>query len=181
MRTERYAAVAIAVLAALCNGCASVRVSPDDAFQRESAYIYGSFGVASDDNISAAFSIRCRDGRRYKIEFSKDQPLKVIRLPPGVCQLDDVIYRGVGSVRQMASMRLLGNEHLQPGGVYYVGDFVVTGGTVSSEWTPFVGTTVTQVWGPFSPRNNYARTTTALKRQFPLFARVPTEDRMPRQ
>jgi hypothetical protein len=138
--------------------------------------------MVSDDNLGTAFSIRCRDGKRYKIEFSKNHPVRLIRIPPGICQLDDIIYRGVaGSASDMASLRLLGNEHLQPGGVYYVGDFVVAAKAVYSGGAPVFGGRVRQSWALFSPRNNYASTTAELKQRFPGFSAVATEDRMPRQ
>lgn len=175
--------IAILLTVMMASGCAAVLVRPGDEYQRDSAYIYGRF-INRTEGMAAAFSIRCRDGKRYKIVFSKDEPLKMIRLPAGVCQLEDVVYKGAGSLREMAGLRLLGNEHLQPGGVYYVGDFVVSGRTLSSD-TNFYGfatvTTTRQVWELFTPRNNYATTTAAMKQVYPSFATVATEDRMPRQ
>ncbi len=53
--------------------------------------------------MAAAFSIQCRDGKRYKIVFSKDQQVQMIRLRAGVCQLEDVIYAGWKSARDQAS------------------------------------------------------------------------------
>ena len=170
--------------AALSAGCAAVQVRSGDAYQRESAYIYGRFLMRSEESMAAAFSIRCRDGKRYKIVFSKDEPLKMIRLPAGVCQLEDIVYKGAGSHRDMASLRLIGNEHLEPGGVYYVGDFVVSGSTLSREtknYGIYSVTTTRQMWEPFNPRNNYAATTATMKQAFPSFAGVATEDRMARQ
>jgi hypothetical protein len=133
-----------------------------------------------------AFAIRCRDGKRYTIGFSKDDPLRMIRVRAGACQLDDVIYKGERSKRDMATFRLLGNEHLQPGGVYYVGDFEVNAGTRKQDPT-FITSSfgmyrkVSQTWQLFDPRNNYAATTAEMKHYFPNFASVATEDRMPRQ
>jgi hypothetical protein len=180
---KRTAAL-LPLAAALSAGCAAVLVRPGDAYQRESAYIYGRFLNRSEDGMAAAFSIRCRDDKRYKIVFSKDEPLRMIRLPAGVCQLEDVVYKGAGSMRDMASLRLIGNEHLEPGGVYYVGDFVVAGRTLSRETKNYGFASVTttrQMWEPFNPRNNYATTTAAMKQAFPGFAAVATEDRMARQ
>jgi len=180
----RGAAIAIAVVAALSSGCASAMFPPHHVFHADRVYIYGRFLMQSDDNLTAAFSIRCRDGRRYKIEFSKDDVVTVIQLTPGVCQLEDVVYRSQGARREMASLRLLGNEHLEPGGVYYVGDFTVTGTIVDRTIEPNLGgftmKTLT-AWGPFAARNNYATTTNELRRRFPSFALVATEDRIPRQ
>jgi hypothetical protein len=85
----------------------------------------------------------------------------------------------------MAPFRLLNNEHLEPGGVYYVGDFSAT---VSSSYMgrSFEPRTLLhrmyrERWGLDLPRNNYAATTAEMKRAYPSFASVATADRMPRQ
>jgi len=131
------------------------------------------------------FSIRCRDGKRYKILFSRTNPLQMIRLRAGVCQLDDIVYKGLASHKTMASLRLLGNEHLQPGGVYYVGDFGATASTTSSgvgfDMSNGLHGKVHQTWNLFDPVDNYASTTAEMKQRFPNFASVATEDRVPRQ
>jgi hypothetical protein len=65
-----------------------------------------------------------------------------------------VVYKGAGSLRDMAGLRLLGNEHLQPGGVYYVGDFVVAGRTLSSDTKSYGFATVTTTRGcPYLARS----------------------------
>ena len=129
MAVMRGAAISILLAAVLSAGCAAVLVRAGDEYQPQSAYIYGRFLLDTEDKQAMAFSIRCRDGKRYKIVFSKqeDEALRMIRLPAGVCQLDDVVGKGVASHREMAAFRLLNNEHLQPGGVYYVGDFAAAG------------------------------------------------------
>ena len=55
-----------------------------DAYDDDSAYLYGRFVLDTDSAQAMAFSIRCRDGKRYKIVFSGDDAPKMIRLPPGV-------------------------------------------------------------------------------------------------
>jgi len=59
-----------------------------------------------------------------------------------------------------------------PGGVYYIGDF-----TADSTWN-FMAGIVT--WIVKGRRNEYATTTAEMKRAFPGFASVATEDRVPR-
>ncbi len=186
MTVMRGATISILLAAILPIACAAVLVRSGDDYHQESAYLYGRFLLRTENNQAMAFSIRCRDGKRYKIVFSRDEPLRMIRLPAGVCQLDEVVYKGLASQREMAAFRLLGNEHLQPGGVYYVGDFVATGNTTRSG-VKFDASELAfyrvyrQVWELLNPRNNYATTTAAMKQAFPSFASAATEDRMPRQ
>ena len=187
MAVMRGAAISILLATVLSAGCAAVLVRAGDDYQPQSAYIYGRFLLDTEDNQAMAFSIRCRDGKRYKIVFSKqeNEALRMIRLPAGVCQLDDVVYKGVSSQRQMSSFRLLANEHLQPGGVYYVGDFGASASSTESglkvDFEHGLHTVVDQRWRLLNPRNNYAATTAEMKRAYAGFASVATEDRMPRQ
>ena len=186
MAIIRGAAISVVAAAVLSSGCAAVLVRSGDAYHAESAYIYGRFLLESDGGQAMAFSIRCRDGKRYKIVFSeKDESLKMIRLPAGVCQLDDIVVKGKASRREMTTFRLLGNEHLQRGGVYYVGDFDANGTSTASglkvDFLHGLHRQYLQTWHLFRPSDNYAGTTVLMKRAFPKFASVATEDRMPRQ
>jgi hypothetical protein len=188
MRLRQGAVIATFVATVVASGCAAVLVRGGDDYHPESAYIYGRFRLDPDAGGGTAFSIRCRDGKRYKIVFSKDKDdaLRMIRLPAGTCQLEDVIAKAVGAHREMAPFRLLNNEHLDPGGVYYVGDFLAT---VSSSYMGprFDARTLSlynmyrERWGLDLPHNNYAATTAAMKRAYPSFASVTTADRMARQ
>jgi hypothetical protein len=174
------------------------------------AYVYGRFMLAGDTTLNLfsgpdlSFEIRCRDGRTYEIAFNRSQPLQIIPIKPGICQIEDVVYEDAsGKVslmyvvvastiaggiaagalsygvakpptpRRMSSFRLLQNEELQPGGVYYVGDFTFYAKDNRSstdrryEWTSQI-------------QDNYAGTTAAMKTGHKGFARAPTENRMSR-
>ena len=121
------------------------------------------------------FAIRCREGKSYDIEFSARPDVQMIQLAPSTCQLDRIVY-GENQLRLMSPFRLLRNEILDPGGVYYVGDFAASG-TFSA--TPvFFYTKVRQSWRMSAIRDNYAEATASLKRVFPAFASVQTENRM---
>jgi len=79
----------------------------------------------------------------------------------------------------MATARLIGNEHLEPGGVYYIGDFSAG---VDSSWNHnFASPSYHQSWRFGAVENAYDRTTAEMKRAWPRFASVRTEDRVPRQ
>jgi hypothetical protein len=156
-------------LAALA-GCAhSYRLSAGDGYSRDSAYIYGRFTI---DGISPLwYQLRCRDGNSYKIQFSQSSAVKVFRIAPSICQVDYVVF-GNETQNEMVGFRLLRNEVLDPGGVYYVGDF-----TADSTWKWIEGIVT---WIIKGRRNEYAKTTEQLKKTFPAFSSVATEDRVPR-
>ena len=162
--------VALVGLLATLSSCAhSTRVSPSDSYSRDSAYLYGRFYI---DGMSPLwYQLSCHDGNKYKIQFSMSSSVKVIKLAPSICQVDYVVF-GNATQSEMVGFRLLRNEVLDPGGVYYVGDF-----TADSTWNWVEGIVT---WIVKGRRNKYATTTAALKRAFPGFASVATEDRVPR-
>ena len=105
----------------------------------------------------------------------------MIRVAPSKCQLEYVLYTdsdGVVRVRDMATFRLLRNEFLDPGGVYYVGDFIAGARTTST--FKFFYTEVRSGWAFGKVQGRYEKTTEEMKRAFPGLAVVPTEDRMTR-
>jgi hypothetical protein len=73
--------------------------------------------------------------------------------------------------RQMASFRLLRNEFLEPGGVYYVGDFYAK---ATAEGP---GTNQRNSWTA-TRKNNYERTTEELARRLVNFSPEATQSRM---
>jgi hypothetical protein len=146
------------------------------------------------------FEIRCRDGHMYEVVFHPTQTLQVIALRPSICQIEDVVNdengpegsgAGVAFVagglagalvytaikgdqteaRQMSSFRLLQNEELEPGGVYYVGDFLAKAVEDNEEQR--------NVW-TLQASDNYEATTEAIKRKYPGFASAETENRISR-
>src|SRR5215471_3093869 len=172
MRAVRGVAQSVALVGtlAILPGCAhSIRVSPSDSYSRDSAYLYGRFYI---DGMSPLwYQLNCHDGSKYKIQFSKSSAARVFKIAPSVCQVDYIVF-GNETQNEMVGFRLLRNEVLDAGGVYYVGDFAA-----DSTWNWMEGIVT---WIVKGRRNEYAKTTAALKRAFPGFASVATEDRMPR-
>ena len=169
-------------------GCAEYTpgLRPTEAYSPQSAYVYGRFFIdaeslplALDGHQSMGFSVRCRDGSRVVLRFSNQSPLQVVRVSPSVCQMDEIIYTDAGGntqARKLAPFRLLENESLAAGGVYYVGDFFAHATTKHSfngvrgeyQWD----------WRLTGVMDNYDKTTDQMKRRFPGFASPPTENRM---
>ncbi len=121
-----------------------------------------------------AFAIRCRDGTIYMIEFSRGDEVQMIEVAPSICQLDQIIYGDAG--QRMVPFRMLRNEVLDAGGVYYVGDFTASG-SYSVAHRIFYKE-IRETWRMGETRDNYAQTTTAMRLTFPSFASVATEDRV---
>jgi hypothetical protein len=192
--TQRRARAQIWVLAAaLLAGCGTTSIAHGGKRERGQAYVYGRFVSANKVGGLAAqgtptFEIRCKGGQTFRIEFAQDDEVQVIALPPSTCQLENIIYPGrdpngstpqpglVGllvndrALRAMSTFRLLKNEFLDGCGVYYVGDFYAKA-SPSGRWNELVWT--------IKLRDNYDRSTDALKETFSAFADVPTENRVP--
>jgi hypothetical protein len=162
---------------------------PGERHDPASAYLYGRFYIdakssllSPDGSQSMGFAVRCRDGNTYTIGFSKRTPLQVIKVAPSICQIDEIVYTDAGGgviSRRMAPFRLLQNEILESGGLYYVGDFLAQASESSSSYMVIYRETRFS-WTIAAIRDNYDKTTAAMKRAFVAFRAVPTEDRMSR-
>lgn len=183
-----FGAKCLVLVVALSAGCAGFTssIKPKEKHDPNSAYLYGRFSIVADGAIglvghnSMGFLVKCRDGKTYTIGFFVRTPLQFIKLTPAKCQVDEIVYTNAsGDVvgRAMPPIRLLRNENLGRGGVYYVGDFFAK--SFSKSVGTFLSPETETTWEIVSIRNNYAETTEELRRAFTNFASVPTEDRMP--
>jgi hypothetical protein len=181
---------ALAVL--MGGGCAGYTssIKPDAPYDPSRTYLYGRFHIeaapGSHSDLVMGFMIRCRDEKKYTFRFDHDDRVQVLELAPSACQIDDLVFtESSGRVlwRSMAEFRLLKNEFLSPGGVYYVGDFAAQTTDVSTMTRQIFSTTTTRrmAWRVTSMKDNYSQTTSELKKTHPNLRSVSTEDRMPRQ
>jgi hypothetical protein len=150
-------------------------ITPDHPRDAARAYVYGRFQIGGGGGLG--FEINCSDQKKYVIGFSDERPFQVIEVSPSVCQIEYLLFTA-GNVRSraLAPFRLLRNEFLEPGGVYYVGDFFYT--TSSDAQWRVLYTEVRHTWKVNAIQDNYAETTAELKRTFPSFATAQTENRM---
>jgi hypothetical protein len=162
----------LAVIALLASGCATANVWPGAPYKRDHVYLYGRFTYTG---LSMTFAIRCRDGAVYKVDFMDRDQVQMIELVPSICQLDKIEY-GSSANGQLVPFRMLRNEILDPGGLYYVGDYSVTGAS-RTEFKVFY-TEVHQRWRMNHAHDDYARSTAEMRQLFPAFAATPTEDRV---
>ena len=156
-------------------GCGTANIRAGAPYRKDRAYLYGRFTYSG---LSQTFAVRCHDGQFYKIDFVARDQVQMIELPPSTCQLERVEY-GSEAMSRMAWFRLLRNEILDPGGVYYVGDYFVTGKS-STDFRFFYNETH-QSWRMNPGRDEYAKTTADMRRQFPVFASAITQDRVDRR
>ena len=182
----------VAALTILMGSCSpyTSSVKPDAPYQQGRAYLYGRFHIeparGNDSDLVMGFAIRCRDQSEYTFRFNHDDRIQVLELPPGTCQIEDFVYteaNGRVISRRMAEFRLLQNEILSPGGLYYVGDFRARTAEASTTKREIFSSTTTRkmAWRVTSIVDDYALTTTELKRDYPNLAPVATENRMPRR
>jgi hypothetical protein len=162
--------IALAVSLVAC-GCATGRIRPADPYRKDHAYLYGRFTIEGQ---RMTFDLHCRDGATYAIEFSNRREVQMIEMVPSVCELETIEYGN--ALQRVAAFRLLRNEVLDPGGVYYIGDYGASG--TYDTMTVFIATEVRQSWRLKRPRDDYARTTADMRRAYPNFASVSTEDRV---
>jgi hypothetical protein len=167
----RSDAMRVAIVSLLAVGCATANVRPSAPYQGNRAYLYGRFTIQGQ---AMAFAIRCYDGAVYKIHFQERDEVQMIELAPSTCQLDEIVYGASG--QRMAAFRMLRNEILDAGGVYYVGDYRASG---TSTYV-FMGlyNEIRSTWRMGHARDDYARTTAQMRQAFPQFASAATQDRV---
>jgi hypothetical protein len=162
--------VGLAALSLVVVACGTANIRANAPYRREHAYLYGRFAYTG---LSQTFVIECRDGSVYKIDFISRNDVQMIELVPSVCQLDKIEY---GNLTRLAPFRLLQNEFLDPGGVYYVGDYRASG--TATVTYGFFENTIHSTFRLNPARNNYAQTTAAMRQAFPGFQSAATEDRV---
>ena len=163
---------ALVLISFLTIGCATANVGPGAPYKRDHVYLYGRFTYTG---LSVTFEIRCRDGAIYKVDFIARDQVQLLELVPSVCQLDKIEY-GSSANAQLVPFRMLRNEILDPGGVYYVGDYSVSG--ASRVDYRFFYNEIHQSWRMKHARDDYARSTAEMRRLFPAFDGAATEDRV---
>jgi hypothetical protein len=178
-------ASALFSLALTACGWSPANLKPDATPSPGNAYVYGRFGIDAesallslDGHQSIGFEVRCREGDAHIIRFTKEDAVQMIEVPASTCQINDVLYTDVdGNVlaRRLAPFRLLKNEILAPGGVYYVGDFHAG---ASRTAYGYLVVTEEHTWSLTDVKADYAKTTADLKARFPAFASARTENRM---
>ena len=166
----------LASAAAVLAGCSTIdtndKPSPDDA------YIYGRFSVLITGSVfqlgavgNASLFVRCDSGQEVYISFREDKKVQLLKLKPSKCALAEMVFaNGIGATMdrrptQIADVKL----DLAPGGTYYVGD-----------WELFLSR---QVWRgkvrsymEWKVVDHYDATTQLVKKAFPLFSSIPTEN-----
>jgi len=145
-----------------------------------SAYVYGRFAKIADGG--APFSgtakglvlvVKCGAGDEHLIDFSADQPLKLIKVTPSACALDEFALTDAFGLplRKFPITDIPRRFDVVAGRAYYVGDFMAR--ITSDKWNPiFVRSYLRQ-----GAANNYESTTRELKSDYPNFSSISTENR----
>lgn len=157
-------------------GCSTIdtneKPSPDDA------YIYGRFSVLITGSVfrfgavgNASLFVRCDSGEEIYIPFREDKKVQLRKLKPSKCALAEMVFaNGVGVTMRRKPTRIADVKlNLAPGGTYYVGD-----------WELFVSR---QVWRgkvrsymEWKLVDHYDATTQLVKKDYPLFSSIRTEN-----
>lgn len=172
------AALALTLLA----GCTAFlpQVDVDEKPDSGSAYVYGRFARVTQGG--APFSgtakglvlvIKCDSGSEHLIDFSEDQPLKMVKVAPSTCALDELALTDAFGLPldKFPISDIPRKFDVVAGKAYYIGDFWAQ--ITSDKWNPlFVRSYLRQ-----GAANNYESTTRELKRTYSNFSSTSTENR----
>jgi hypothetical protein len=173
--------------AVLVTGCAGYTkgIRPADKLSAESAYLYGRFVIKSGRSLLAidgyptmGLSVRCDDGELYRIRFSIERAVQVLKIRPSRCALVQLIYTDAdGTIRgyRRPPRAWIHVEDYAPGRAYYLGDFMATA-TFRSDWK-VVYTELHWDYAMNPIDDGYQPSTTEMKQTFISLAGLPTEDR----
>ena len=184
MHMNRFLKVWPACLFLISAGCAGYtpRIGQDDKPTPNDAYLYGKFSMRApkvflsiDGHQSMGFALECKNGERYVLRFSKDDPLQVIKILPSTCSLVELVYtnaEGAVASRKPAPPGAMQNTVFAAGKAYYLGDFF-------AEATQSVaGNVINRQWRMTSMKDGYEATTQEMRTTFPNLSALPTENRM---
>lgn len=168
----------------ISSGCAGYtpRISQDDKPTPNDAYLYGRFSIQApkvflsiDGHQSMGFALECKNGERYVLRFSKDDPLQVIKIIPSTCSLVELVYtnaEGAVASRKPAPPGAMQNSVFAAGKAYYLGDFF------AESTQSIAGNVINRQWRMTSMKDGYDATTQEMRTAFPNLSAVPTENRM---
>lgn len=171
----------------LATGCAGYTkgIRPDEKLSPESAYLYGRFLIKSERSLLAmdgyptmGLTLRCAEGELYRIRFSIERAVQVLKIKPSRCALVQLIYTDAdGTIRgfRRAPRAWMHVEDFAPGRAYYLGDFMATA-RFRSDWK-VVYTELHWDYEMNPIDDGYEASTAEMKQTFTSLAALPTYDR----
>jgi hypothetical protein len=174
---EIVGAIAVILLA----GCTAYlpHVNVDDKPVSSDAYVYGRFTKRADSggNLPGGAKglvlvLRCDDGKKHLFKFSEVDPLKLLKVTPSVCLIDEFVFLDfLGAPRNTVPFSdAVRKVELSAGKAYYIGDFAFV---IMNEWNPIFA----RMYFKSIASDNYESTTRMLRDTYPNFSSIPTENR----
>jgi hypothetical protein len=172
---------------ALTSSCAGYTkgIRPDEKLSADSAYLYGRFLIKSERSFlgldgypTVRLALRCADGEIYRIRFSTERAVQVIKIKPARCALVQIVYTDAdGTVRgyRRPPLAWVHGEDFAPGRAYYLGDFMAAA-TFKSDWK-VVYTELHWDWAMNPVDDGYESSTAEMKTTFTKLAALSTDDR----
>jgi len=174
--------IALATTSIGCYFLPTASVRQDERPTAKDAYLYGRFTIKTnneEERMRAAFIVKCQDGNEYKIPFSSNYPIQMIKISSSTCSLHGLVYV-IGNLEKHQkdlSKDLVQNIQFKPGKAYYIGDFVLgTEVSYSRSYQYYTKYSITTYdWKLKRAIDDYDRTTHMVRRIFPNFVGFPTE------
>ena len=181
----RGAHVAVVALVA---GCAinTTAVRTDQALDATSAYVYGRFvikaapfslgGVDAPVNQTVGLVIGCNDGTNYRLFFSRERIVRVLKIRPAKCAVREIQYvDDMGIIRgsKLPPPTWVHLNDFAPGHAYYLGDFFAV---ASRERVQVYPARFLLTWDMDPIDDHYAETTAEMREHFVALAALPFHD-----
>jgi hypothetical protein len=198
---KKYLRRAVAGLSfAALSGCVRYTkpVDPAEKPTGDDAYLFGRFTIESplvvtgrDGYQTMGFEVRCnsfvtgireRPDRRYRLRFSRDEPLQVIRIGSGMCAMNDIFFtdaNGMVQGHKVLPAELRSPRRFEAGHAYYLGDY--TGRSTYTEYpkSKWAGSSSLLTWKLTRASHHFEDATRSLQIAYPGLATLSIEDRTP--
>lgn len=181
MAIKLFAASLITLLMASCANY-TPRINPTDKPQAGNAFVYGRFSIdtenvplSMDGYRSMGFLLQCDDGSSYTMRFYNANPVHVIKVKPGTCNVTDMVFSdadGVIKSKKPLPKTALQNMRFQADTAYYMGDFFAYINVMQEYGSRVIRTD----WNIQKIRSDYIKTTSEMQLNYPGISSLVTED-----
>lgn len=181
MTIKLFAALLLALLMASCANY-TARINPTDKPQAGDTFVYGRFSIDTenvplsvDGHRSMGLLLQCDNGSSYTMRFYNANPVHVIKIKPGTCNVNEVVFSdadGVIKSKKPLPKTALQNMRFQAGTAYYIGDFFAYINVMHEYGSRFIRTD----WKIQEVRSDYRKTTSEMQLNYPGISNLMTED-----
>jgi hypothetical protein len=146
------------------------------------SYIYGRFYISTQKlwlamagHQTIGLSFKCNTDSTVLVKLKVDDEVQVLKVPvDSKCNFHELVFTdadGVIKSKKPVPSAFNAENNFPAGKAYYLGDFI------GNSTVTVGGNMINRAWDLKPPFDNYEKTTEEMKKIYPAFATVPTENK----